>query len=129
MLDLKKFKCTDVIDVIAVDFDGTLCENEFPEIGKPKPLVIEYIKRQAARGSKIILHTCRENGIRPLLDEARVFCNVYNIPLYAINENPGNPHPRKHGVKGPGRKVFADLYIDDNAINTSDIEKLMDGVL
>ena len=94
---------------IAVDFDGTLCENRFPDIGEPKPLVIEYIKRQAAMGARIILHTCRENGYhRALLDEAVAFCVSREITLYAVNENPDNPYREQYGT-GPGRKVYADL--------------------
>lgn len=112
---------------IAVDFDGTLCVNRFPDIGEPKPLVIEYIKRQAAQGARIILYTCRENGTsRPLLDEALEFCAAHGIPLYAVNENPGNPFPAQFGT-GAGRKMYADLYIDDRAANTADIEALMWG--
>lgn len=111
---------------IAVDFDGTLCENKFPDIGAPKPLVIEYIKRQAAAGAHIILHTCRENGTRrALLDEALRFCSEQGIELYAINENPGNKFPEEYGTGFDGRKVFADMYIDDKAVNTSDIEAAM----
>lgn len=112
-------------ETIAVDFDGTLCENRFPDIGEPKPLVIEYIKRQAAAGAKIILHTCRENGTRPLLREAIAFCAAQGISLYAVNENPYNQFAEQYGT-GTGRKVFADLYIDDKAANTADIEKLME---
>lgn len=111
-------------ETIAVDFDGTLCENRFPDIGEPKPLVIEYIKRQAAAGAKIILHTCRENGTRPLLREAIAFCAAQGISLYAVNENPYNQFAEQYGT-GTGRKVFADLYIDDKAANTVDIERLM----
>lgn len=114
-------------DTIAVDFDGTLCENSFPDIGQAKTLVIEYIKRQAERGAKIILHTCRENGTRrALLDEAIAFCREHGIPLYAINENPGNQYAEEYGTGADGRKVFADLYIDDRATNTADIETLME---
>lgn len=109
---------------IAVDFDGTLCENAFPEIGQPKPLMIAFVKQEAAEGKKIILHTCRENGTRPLLDEAVSFCREHEIPLYAINENPDNPYPEIYGT-GAGRKIYADIYIDDKAINTADIEKEM----
>ncbi|GHU42326.1 hypothetical protein FACS1894111_06080 [Clostridia bacterium] len=111
-------------ETIAVDFDGTLCENRFPEIGEPKPLVIEYIKWKAAAGAKIILHTCRENGERPLLQEAIDFCNAQEIPLYAVNENPDNQFSEQYGT-GTGRKVFADLYIDDKAVTPEDIEKEM----
>jgi len=111
-------------DTIAVDFDGTLCVDRFPEIGEPKPLVIEYVKHHAARGTKIILHTCRENTARrALLDEAVEFCNIYEIPLYAVNENPDNPYPAQYGAERAGRKVYADLYIDDKAVNPADIER------
>ena len=115
-------------DAIAVDFDGTLCEYNFPDIGKLKPHVIEFVKQHAARGSKIILHTCRENGTRrALLDEAVAFCAAHAIPLYAVNENPENTYPEQYGVQTAGRKVYADLYIDDKAIHPTEIEKMMDG--
>ena len=110
-------------EFVAVDFDGTLCADAFPEVGEPKALVISYVKRLAAEGSKIILYTSRENGTRPLLDEAVEFCKAQEIPLYAVNENPGNPHAAKNGLKhSDGRKVFADLYIDDKAVNPLAIE-------
>ena len=111
---------------IAVDFDGTLCTNKFPDIGEPKPLVIEYIKRQAAEGAHIILHTCRENGTkRALLDEAIQFCADQGIELYAINENPDNKFPEEYGTGLDSRKVYADIYIDDKAANVSDLEAAM----
>lgn len=111
-----------IYEFIAVDFDGTLCTNDFPEIGEPKPTIIEYIKAQAAKGSKIILNTCRENGTRKLLDEAVTWCKAHGIPLDAVNENPFNQY-REQFKTPPPRKVFADLYIDDKAINVSDIER------
>ena len=111
---------------IAVDFDGTLCENKFPDIGAPKPLVIEYINRQQAMGAHIILYTCRENGTRrALLDEALQFCAEHEIKIYAVNENPDSTFPEEYGTGFDGRKVFADIYIDDKAINVSDIEAAM----
>lgn len=113
-------------EFVAVDFDGTLCIDAFPEVGKPKPLVIRYVKRLAEAGSKIILHTCRENGTRPLLDEAVAFCKAQGIPLFAVNENPGNLHPARYGLSPQdGRKVYAGLYIDGKAVNTSEIEETM----
>lgn len=108
---------------IAVGFDGTLCENKFPDIGAPKPLVIKYIKRQQEKGAHIILNTCRENGTRrALLDEALRFCAEQGIKIYAVNENPDNPLPEEYGTGFDGRKVFADIYIDDKAVNVSDLE-------
>lgn len=118
---------------VAVDFDGTLCEDEFPEIGKPKQRCIRYVKELAAQGSRIILYTCRENGTRKLLDEAVEFCRKEEIPLYAVNENPENQHPMKYGLRPEnGRKVYADLYIDDKAVDVEalgsfDLEKKKSG--
>lgn len=114
-------------EFVAVDFDGTLCADAFPDVGAPNRAVIEYVKRLAAEGSKIILYTSRENGTRKLLDEAVAFCKAQEIPLYAVNENPGNPHAAKIGLKpSDGRKVFADLYIDDKAINPAEIQDMED---
>lgn len=103
-------------EFVAVDFDGTLCENAFPEIGRPLTPVIEYVKRLAAEGSKIILYTCREDGTRKLLTEAVTFCNDHDIPLYAVNENPANPYAATYGTPA-ARKAYADLYIDDKAVS------------
>ena len=111
---------------VAVDFDGTLCKDKFPEIGQPKPLVIEFVKSLAAQGSKIILFTSRENGARRLLDEALAFCKAQGIPVYAVNENPGNPYPERIGLTyKDNRKVYADLYIDDKAVRPDEVEQLM----
>ena len=111
---------------VAVNFDGTLCENAFPEIGEPKERCIEYVKRLAEKGSKIILHTCRENGTRKLLDEAVTFCNEHGIPLYAVNENPDNQHD-EYGLRIEKRRnPYADLYIDDKAVNAATIEQVLD---
>lgn len=42
--------------VIAVDFDGTLCSNAWPGIGKPNRQLIEtLIERKRAHGVKLIL--------------------------------------------------------------------------
>lgn len=110
-------------EFVAVDFDGTICADAFPEVGAPNRAVIDYVKRLAADGSKIILYTSRENGTRKLLDEAVAFCKEQGIPLYAVNENPGNPNAAKIGLKpSDGRKVYADLYIDDKAINPAGIK-------
>ena len=46
--------------VIAVDFDGTLCENAWPEIGAPNWPVIHHAQSVQAEGAKLILWTCRE---------------------------------------------------------------------
>lgn len=45
--------------IIATDFDGTLCENKWPDIGAPNYEVIDYLIEQRRCGCKIVLWTCR----------------------------------------------------------------------
>ena len=52
-MDLKSVK------IIAVDFDGTLCENKWPEIGTANEELIEYLRDRQKNGDKLILWTCR----------------------------------------------------------------------
>lgn len=100
---------------IAVDFDGTLCESAYPRIGAPKYDAIEYIKQRKRHGDKIILWTCR-TGI--YLRAAIQWCRRYGIVFDSVNENLGE-HIKVY--KHDCRKVFADLYIDDKALNASAI--------
>ena len=107
-------------EYIAVDFDGTLCEHKFPEIGEAIPAVIDFVKAHQERGSKIILHTCRENERREgrqYLTEALEWCERQGLHFDAINCNPFVPFGE--------RKIYADIYIDDRAVN---VNAILDGV-
>ena len=44
---------------IAVDFDGTLCYSNWPELGQPNTALIAYIQELKRNGNKLILWTCR----------------------------------------------------------------------
>lgn len=77
--------------VIAVDFDGTLCEFAFPKIGeqteKQKELMslLIYMKSQ---GHKLILWTNRgDNEEYPVLTEAIEWCKEKGLEFDAINQN------------------------------------------
>ena len=95
--------------IIAVDFDGTLVENKFPEIGEPKPEIVKAIKGLSDKGHDIILWTCREGNA---LDEAVKFCNDNGIKLASVN---GNVDRIKKLFKVNSRKIFANIYFDDRA--------------
>ena len=107
--------------IIAVDFDGTLCEHGFPEIGQIRPVhqkVIDFIKMEQKKGSTIILWTCRENtNKRDYLDEAVKWCKEKGIILDHINE--AKVPDEFKGAKS--RKIFADIYLDDRAVNIKDL--------
>lgn len=96
--------------IYAVDFDGTLCENAWPEIGKSNDALINRMIELREEGNKVILWTCRT---RDLLEEAVVWCKKQGLEFDAINEN----LPEMIGQFGSeSRKVFADVYIDDKAV-------------
>ena len=46
--------------IYAIDFDGTIVENAFPEIGKLSAKAERFIRELKARGDKWILYTMRE---------------------------------------------------------------------
>ena len=45
-------------EIIAVDFDGTLCSDCYPDIGKPNLPLIELLKALKREGCPIIIWTC-----------------------------------------------------------------------
>ena len=94
--------------IIAIYFDGTICQNEYPEIGDPMPLAIESIKELKERGHDLILWTCRQGD---LLDDAVRWCEEHGIPFDLVNEHEPNNLRAFGGVAG--NKVFANIYIDD----------------
>lgn len=94
--------------IIAVDFDGTLCENQYPEIGEPNNALIECLKmRQQKMGHKLILWTCR---VGDRLEQAVDWCQDRGLIFDAVNQN--LPEIVK-SFGGDCRKVFAHEYIDD----------------
>ena len=92
--------------IYAIDFDGTLCEDRFPEIGKELPERIEYLKALQKQGHKLILYTMRSGKY---LEDAVGWFKERGIPLWGINENP----TQSAWTKSP--KVYANMYIDDAA--------------
>lgn len=97
--------------IIAVDFDGTLCENKFPEIGAPKLDVIEAIKNMQEEGHEFILWTCRMGDN---LDQALKFLDNYNLHFSKINQD-SEVHLNMY--EGRPRKIGADFYVDDRALS------------
>lgn len=92
---------------IAVDFDGTIVEHEYPKIGKPIPFAIDVLKKlQYEDHHMLILWTVREGT---LLDEAVEYCKNKGLEFYAVNKN----FPEETLEPGISRKIVADIYIDD----------------
>jgi hypothetical protein len=96
--------------IFAVDFDGVLCENKWPEIGAPLEYNLCFIKELRRLGNKVILWTCR-SGLR--LDHAIEWCRERGLEFDAVNEN---LIEAVVAFGGDTRKIYADYYIDDKAV-------------
>jgi hypothetical protein len=95
--------------IIAVDFDGTLCENCWPKIGEPNLDLLRHLRREKKNGAKIILWTCRSGEE---LSAAVKWCEVYGLIFDAVNQN--TPEAIEEFGEDT-RKIFAHEYIDDRA--------------
>ena len=93
--------------VIAVDFDGTCVEHNYPAIGMDVEGAVEALRTLNKHGHRIILNTMR-SGQR--LEAAVRWFRDRKIELWAVNRNP----EQEQWTTSP--KVYADIYIDDSAL-------------
>ena len=126
--------------IIAVDFDGTLCENKYPEIGEPVTgyyrgwkgdkyfsCRFNFIKLLIAlqeMGNKIILFTCRGGE---QLEEAVSWCNnLFGLKFDAVNNDVEEtlqryaPTIELRNQLSATRKIYADVYIADRNLNADE---------
>lgn len=94
--------------VIAVDFDGTIVEHEYPKIGAPIPFAIETLLKLQQEGHTLVMWTCRYGE---LLQEAADYCAGKGLIFYAYNKNYPEEDP-----KTAARKLTSDLFIDDRNV-------------
>ena len=90
--------------IIAVDFDGTCVNHEYPEVGFDIGAV-PVLKELVENNHKLILLTMRSKD--NYLNDALNWFKNNEIPLYGINENPNQ------SSWSNSRKVYANMYIDD----------------
>lgn len=96
--------------IIAVDFDGTLHNGTFPDIGTPADGAIDIMKKLKADGHYLVLWTCRCGD---KLTEAINWLLEFGIPFDRVNEhNPDNLAK----YESNSRKVYAHLYVDDRQV-------------
>ena len=98
--------------IIAVDFDGTIVEHSYPQIGQEIPFAIATLKQLQAERHLLILWSVREGE---LLEEAIEFCRQRGLEFYAVNANYPDEQAGSH-VAHPCRKPKADLFIDDRNV-------------
>ena len=95
--------------IIAVDFDGTLCVESYPNSGEANTELINLLIARRQAGDKLILWTCREET---LLENAVAWCKRHGLEFDAINDN---LEEIKLKYQHNSRKITADIYIDDKA--------------
>lgn len=92
--------------IIAIDFDGTVVEHRYPDIGPEMLFAFDTLRELQKKGHRLILWTYRHGEY---LEEAVNFCLKHGIEFYAVNANfPGETH-----LEMGSRKIYADIYIDD----------------
>jgi hydroxymethylpyrimidine pyrophosphatase-like HAD family hydrolase len=94
---------------IAVDFDGTLVEDNYPKIGKDIPFAFQSLKLLIKEGHCIVLWTSR---VGEKLEEAVSYCKRRGIEFYSVNKN----FIEEDENDGFPRKIIADCYIDSRNV-------------
>lgn len=95
--------------LIAVDFDGTIVEHMYPEIGKEMLFAFATLKELQKKGHRLILWTYREGEY---LQKAVDYCAENGVVFYAVNET----YPGEITEGNYSRKILADIFIDDRNI-------------
>ena len=99
--------------IIGIDFDGTIVEHMYPEIGVPVLGALETMAELIQNGHKIILWTMRSGDT---LQAAVDYLISAGIELYGVNKN-----PNQHWSASP--KAYCHIYIDDAALGCPLIRK------
>lgn len=95
--------------ILAIDFDGTIVDEDYPNIGKLKPNVVNIINKLYDLGDYIIIWTNRKDAD---LKSALEFLDKVGIKYHIANDNIKDvklnfiPYP----------KIYADIFIDDRGI-------------
>lgn len=106
---------------IAIDFDGTIADHTFPDIGTAVPGAFEWITKFKKSGAILILWTIRCDGGKhgDALTKAIEFCEANGVKFDRINENP------QSWTTSP--KPYAHVIIDDSAFGCPLIDNPREG--
>lgn len=109
--------------ILGIDFDGTLVEHKFPDIGRENPEAFRWLREFQEAGAKLILHTMRSDLIaeshsaeghkadRAYLTEAVEYCRARGVEFWGVNQNPD----QHKWTLSP--KPYAHVYVDDASFN------------
>lgn len=96
---------------IAVDFDGTIVEHRYPEIGKERPFATATLRKLIDDGHKLVLWSVREGQ---LLEDAVEWCRKRGVYFYAVNKDYDDDDPEQNAHYS--RKLKVQFFIDDRNI-------------
>ncbi len=99
--------------IIAVDFDGTIVEHRYPEIGKELPMATATLRQLIKDGHKLILWSVREGK---LLQDAVDWCEERGIRFYAVNKDIDEDAAERQDKDFFSRKLKAHVFIDDRNV-------------
>lgn len=95
---------------LSIDFDGTIVEDTYPDVGQVRPYAIRYLQALEGEGHVIIINSNREGKYK---EDAIEFLKQNNIPFHYFNENDQRLIDK---YSNDSRKIGADLYIDDKSL-------------
>lgn len=87
---------------VAVDFDGTLVEHVFPEVGDWLPGAVDFLKNLQKRGYRVVIHSCRTSYLKGAT-EIREKLRDAGLKGVELHTEPGKP--------------LAVAYVDDRAVH------------
>ncbi|MCK6471514.1 MAG: HAD family hydrolase [Planctomycetes bacterium] len=92
---------------VVIDFDGTIVEHAYPDIGAAAPLALETIKFLKRQGCWLGLFTVRSGA---KLEAAVAWLKKNGIEFDAVNSD----ERQKEWTTSP--KMYGDVYIDDRGL-------------
>jgi len=97
--------------IYAVDFDGTIVEDKFPQIGGLIPYALESLRKLQSQGHIIILWTCRTGKD---LEDALELLKENNFIPDVVNDH--STQMKTLYPESRPQKIYADIYIDDHDV-------------
>lgn len=95
---------------IVIDFDGTVVEHMYPNVGKDLPFAVLVLKMLVVSGHKLILSTMRSE--EKYLDAAVKWFEEREIPLYGVQLDPD----QSSWTSSP--KAYGEYCIDDRNVGS-----------
>ena len=97
--------------IIAVDFDGTIVQDRYPEIGNERIFATQTLRALIQDGHQLVLWTVRQGEE---LEEAVEWCRQRGVEFYAVNKDYPDEDVEKN--RHYSRKLKVDIFIDDRNV-------------